>query len=114
MTAPRFKPCQAIDNDKLRKRLILKDLKDNTDASDQINKHVKDFNENQNEPPLIDLQLDHKIDFTYENYNMNDALRVLLPGVVETDIPSGFEIIGEIAHLNIVNKLALDKRFEIG
>lgn len=44
---------------------------------------------------------------------MNQALRVLLPGKSDQEIPSGFEIIGDIAHLNL-SKFVYDMRYEIG
>jgi len=32
---------------------------------------------------------------------MNDALKIILPELTDKEIPSGFEIIGDIAHMNL-------------
>jgi len=58
--------------------------------------------------------INEDVSLTYENFNMNDALKVILPTVPDKEIPSGFETIGDIAHLNIQNDIAMQKRFEIG
>jgi tRNA (guanine37-N1)-methyltransferase len=61
-----------------------------------------------------ELDKEYSVPFTYDNYNMSDALKVILPDVDEREIPSGFEIIGDIAHLNLQNQILIDHRFEIG
>lgn len=46
---------------------------------------------------------------------MNDALRVILPdSIKDRDIPSGFETIGDIAHMNLQHDDLLKNRFQIG
>jgi len=45
---------------------------------------------------------------------MNEALKVLLPGMPDKEIPSGFEVIGDIAHMNLHNDDLLKVKFEIG
>lgn len=42
---------------------------------------------------------EHSIDMTYDSYTVSDALAMLLPKDVV--IPSAFETIGHIAHLNL-------------
>jgi tRNA G37 N-methylase Trm5 len=37
----------------------------------------------------------------YENFTMNEALKILLPNLTDKEIPSGFEVIGDIAHMNL-------------
>lgn len=43
---------------------------------------------------------DHELTFTYENYSLNEILQEVLPK--DVTIPSGFENIGTIAHLNLL------------
>lgn len=45
---------------------------------------------------------------------MNDALKVLLPNLPDKDIPSGFEVIGDIAHMNLQSEVLIENRFKIG
>lgn len=50
----------------------------------------------------------------YENYSMNQAIKLILPkDTAENEIPSGFEIIGDIAHLNLSQSI-LNYKFQIG
>ena len=115
LTAPKFKPCQVLANDPLRKRMILKDLKSEPEADIKLRAHVESYNqEKKEEMDWIVVENDHAIELTYENYNMSDALRVLLPNVPDNEIPSGFECIGDIAHLNILNEECIKKKYQIG
>ena len=44
--------------------------------------------------------VEHDIDLDYASYTLDEALRIVLPPEI-TEIPSSFEIIGHIAHLNL-------------
>ena len=44
---------------------------------------------------------DEVVELGYENYTMNQALKILLPETPDKEIPSGFEIVGDIAHMNL-------------
>ena len=56
-----------------------------------------------------------QVELTYDNLSMNEALRILLPdSVKDRDIPSGFETIGDIAHLNLQHNDLVENRFKIG
>ena len=85
---------RAIDGDNTRKRLLFKTIEDNT--------MLKEFG--------YEYSNDYSVELGYENYNMNDALKKIMnPDEAnqqfdESEIPSGFEIIGDIAHLNLSQK----------
>ena len=55
------------------------------------------------------------IELTYENYNASDSLKMMLSkhDIPEKDIPSGFEVIGDVAHLNLIDS-TFPFRFQIG
>ena len=61
--------------------------------------------------------IEHVVQLGYEHLGMDEVLRIVLPpDVVEANqgmLPSGFEIVGHIAHINIKDEL-LDWRFVIG
>ena len=51
---------------------------------------------------------DYKLKLSYENFTMPEVLKKTLPKDIET--PSGFETIGDIAHLNLLeNQMAFKK-----
>ena len=83
-----------IDGDNTRKRLLFKHFEDDT--------NLKEFG--------YEYSNDHMVELGYENVNMNDALKKIMnpddakPQFNESEIPSGFEIIGDIAHLNLSQK----------
>ena len=65
---------------------------------------------------------DHEIDIGYENYSMNDAIHVIFKAMLpkeeaekvrDMDVPKGFEVIGDIAHMNL-SKIANLLKFEVG
>lgn len=86
-----------IDGDSTRKRLLFKKSEDTTFVT-----KLKEFG--------YDFSNDYKVELGYENYNMNDALKIILnhnkanQQFDDSEIPSGFEIIGDIAHLNLSKK----------
>jgi tRNA (guanine37-N1)-methyltransferase len=61
--------------------------------------------------------IEHVIQLGYEHLGMDEVLRIVLPpDVVDANqgmLPSGFEIVGHIAHINIKDEL-LDWRYVIG
>jgi tRNA G37 N-methylase Trm5 len=70
--------------------------------------------------PDIDFIKDAEIEINYDNFSMNECLKIYFEKYLnknetlsEKDIPSGFETIGDIAHLNIKEKL-LPFRFIVG
>ena len=106
LLAPKLKPCVQLDNDPAHKKILLQEFKD-----DSTRKEVNDWIREQGLEQGI---VDDEIEFTYENYTMHDALQMLLPkNIREQDRPSGFEVIGDIAHMNLHESL-LDYRFQIG
>lgn len=50
---------------------------------------------------------DHNIELGYDNFTMNEVLKMVIPidEIDEKLIPSGFESIGSIAHVNLNEKL---------
>lgn len=71
--------------------------------------------------PGAEVNNDCEVKLSYENFNMNDCLRDLLMSkntgsdddLLEKEIPSGFETIGDIAHLNL-NKKQFPHRYTVG
>lgn len=59
--------------------------------------------------------MDEEVELSYENYNASDSLKLLLAphDIPEKDIPSGFEVIGDVAHLNLLES-TFPHRFQIG
>jgi len=47
------------------------------------------------------INKEYQVEMGYENYTMNEALKILLPNLTDKEIPSGFEVIGDIAHMNL-------------
>ena len=94
---------QPIDGDNTRKRLLFKTFEDAT--------KLKEFG--------YEYSNDYQVELAYENYNMNDALKKIMnPDEAnqqfdDSEIPSGFEIIGDIAHLNL-SKKQQPYKFKIG
>jgi tRNA (guanine37-N1)-methyltransferase len=101
---PKLKPLQDIDG--TTKRLLLQ----NVDAT-----KMQEFIDSQEKPELFKFEAKHSIEINYENYSMNDALKVLLTqsNLSEKDVPSGFEIIGDIAHMNLNDK-QFPFRYQVG
>lgn len=104
----KFKPCKPIEGDNTRKELIFKRF-----GADQaaLLKDVKALDK--------DIEINEgEIELGYENLTMVEALRVILlekgakknghqekengaaAKLTEKDIPSGFETIGDVAHMN--------------
>jgi tRNA (guanine37-N1)-methyltransferase len=47
----------------------------------------------------FDVEENHKVDLTYENFTSYEILKASLPKGI--DIPTGFETVGDIAHMNL-------------
>ena len=63
-----------------------------------------------------DLNNDHTIDLTYENYRLREALRVLLVdhgNLKEEELPTDIEIIGDLARVKMTEKV-YPHRFIVG
>lgn len=114
ITLPKFKPCQHIEGDNTRKKLVFKRI----DEGNEKLKEVLDANES------IEKS-EGEIEIGYENLNMVEALRVIifsqqdkvldpsLPRLTAKDIPSGFETVGDVAHMNF-NQSQYPFRYQIG
>ena len=89
---PKLKPLEEVDENK--KRLLLKYIE---------NSCITDYIKAMPQPELFKFEKEHSIELTYENYNMNEALKILMK-LDEKEVPSGFEIIGDIAHMNLNEK----------
>lgn len=61
----------------------------------------------------MEFKHDHKVELTYENFSMSEAVQMIFKSskkdvaekdeepLKENDVPKGFEIIGDIAHMNL-------------
>ena len=101
---PKLKPLEQIDASK--KRLLLLQT-----SADEIEIFIK----NQSKPELFKFEKNHSVELSYENYSMHDALKILIASenLTEKDVPSGFELIGDIAHLNL-NEKQFPFRYQVG
>lgn len=98
---PKFKCCQPIEGDKQRKRIVFGAIQSKAELED-FNGSLKLLNKDKNEDaPQVEVADEFKLELSYENYNMSEALKLILPELEDQEIPSGFEIIGDIAHLNL-------------
>lgn len=57
-----------------------------------------DFQE-YNEEKKFEVTKEHKAVLNYENFSFQEVLKHVLPS--GTEIPGGFEIIGQIVHMNL-------------
>ena len=94
ISMPKFKPCRAIENDDSRKQLLFKRI--GNDSADLLKK-VQSLDKS------IEIS-ESEVEIGYENLNMVEALRTILltkdKKFTEKEIPSGFETVGDIAHMN--------------
>ncbi len=93
----KVKCVQEIENDKEHKKVLIKQ------KNEDLEKFIEEYKYSISE---------EKVTLTYDNMTMNEVLRQILPPEIG-DIPSGFETVGDIAHMNLTGKL-LDYRYQIG
>ena len=98
---PKLKPLEEVNKD--RKRILLKHIQ---------NECINDYIKAQPNPDYFTFQKDYSIELSYENYSMNEALKILMK-LDEKEVPSGFEIIGDIAHMNL-NEKQFPFRYQVG
>lgn len=93
MSYPKFIPTRPIEGDKNNKYMY--------------------FHRLEEEVPYE--KADEEVELGYENYNASDCLKIMMSkhDIPEKDIPSGFEVIGDVAHLNLLDS-TFPHRFEIG
>ena len=98
---PKLKPLVEVNKEK--KRLLLKHIE---------NDCITDYIKAQAKPEEFEFKRDHQIELNYENYSMNEALKIIMK-LEEKEVPSGFEIIGDIAHMNL-NEKQFPFRYQVG
>lgn len=76
----------------------------------------------ESEPEIYEFEHNFEVDLNYENHTMNESLWIILKKEMpkedseklrESDVPKGFEIIGDIAHMNI-NSQVFPYRYQVG
>ena len=91
---PKFKAVVAIEGDEKHKMILVKE------KNEELDKFAKENN--------LDIE-ERNVSLTYENFSLSkqqfnkfaaEVLRELLPQDVG-EIPSGYEAIGDIAHMNL-------------
>ena len=98
ITANKFKPTQVIQGDNNNKMLIFHRInQDDLNLQQLINKEKLEV-------------IEDEIEFGYDNLTMSEALKLLVTSMQklgqhtelqEKDIPSGFETVGDVAHMNL-------------
>ena len=94
---PRMKRVYEIDNEPDKKLILLSEQFSDLSLS-QIPAEMRDY--------LSDIHADvieYKLDLTYDHLNADEILTQILPPGVE--IPSSYEQIGHVAHLNLRDSL---------
>ncbi|CDW90618.1 UNKNOWN [Stylonychia lemnae] len=94
---PKLKTVLAIEGSQDKKKVLI------ARKSEAIDKYV---NEKEYE------YSEEKVQLTYQNLSMNEVLKELLPPDVG-EVPSGYETVGDVAHMNLMGKL-FDHRYVIG
>ena len=104
---PKLRRIQEDPTDKARKLLILNQKYSGDISLATLPEELRNFNkDNGGRPQHFNLTLD------YSYYSVEEVLKTLLPSSVES-IPSSFEQVGHIAHLNLRDE-ALPYKYIIG